>query len=160
MGLCENCTKSVWNIFRTKLQFATRLFWTTPYLSEFRLKTHFRLKSVGNLRKFRPKTVRNSIRKWPFFSSEGGWKKGFFWLYHRPKTFEKRFVYSADHRPNIIQITLKFWILCSGKILSWRETKGNLGLCVWWGLVRNLESGLLQHWILLCDPHCTRYLYK
>ena len=57
---------------------------------------------------------------------------------------------------NVIRITLKFLIVCSKKIRSWRKTKGNLGLCVWWGLVQILESRLLQHWILLCDPHCTR----
>ena len=96
------------------------------------------------------------LRKWRLFIGEGGkkrdgntrfltlppsknvWKTFCLWCRPPAKSF-------WSNLENIIWITHRFQILYSGKIRSWREPKGNLGLCVWWGLVQILESGLLQH---------------
>ena len=102
--------------------------------------------------KRRKKKVGLFLRKWRLFIGEGGLKKRVgshnynkknvwkhvFWLYHHPKTFEKRFVCGADYRPKLLvqsglYILDYTWIsdciFWKHTIMTW--TKGKLGtLCM------------------------------
>jgi len=116
------------------------------------------------------------LRKWRLFIGEGGLKKRVGSHNYSQKTCKNTFfdfttvqkrlknalfvVQTTGQNfwcsPNyIIRITHGFRITYFGNIRLWRGPKGNLGLCKWWVLVRILESGLLQHWILFCGPNCT-----
>jgi len=65
----------------------------------------------------------------------------------RPKLLVQSGLYNPDYTwiPN--------YIFRKHTIMAW--TKGKLGTLCMVSVGSDLEFGFLQHWILLCGPHCT-----